>query len=179
MSELNKYILLDAARMGEDILKAKDMNSDSRSLFQGKKDAKRLLNVAPQIFQFDDKPDFISWYFENGWGNSWGIIVYSSESIKSLQKHFQKFIDVITEDGKEYYLRFYDPRVLRVFLPTCDAQQLIEFFGPINYFICEDKDGISGLVFSIQDEILNIEKISKEDIILFIPKVKRKKFWFY
>jgi hypothetical protein len=32
------------------------------------------------------------------------------------------------------YFRFYDPRVLQAFLPTCTAEQLNGFFGPISRF---------------------------------------------
>jgi hypothetical protein len=45
---------------------------------------------------------------------------------------------VKTEDGKELYFRFYDPRVLRVFLPTCSPRETTGFFGPIKSFLLED-----------------------------------------
>jgi hypothetical protein len=43
-------------------------------------------------------------------------------------------------DGKLLYFRFYDPRVLRRFLPTCDAEQLRQLFGPIDAFVMEGDD---------------------------------------
>jgi hypothetical protein len=35
------------------------------------------------------------------------------------------------------YFRFYDPRVLRSFLPTCTEPECAEFFGPIGRFVME------------------------------------------
>ncbi len=49
------------------------------------------------------------------------------------------------------YFRFYDPRVLRIFLPTCDRSQILEFFGPVKIFICEDEDPEHILLFSHQN----------------------------
>jgi hypothetical protein len=39
------------------------------------------------------------------------------------------------------YFRFYDPRVLRIFLPTCDQDQLLTFFGRIRSFWTENESG--------------------------------------
>ncbi len=41
------------------------------------------------------------------------------------------------EDGDEFYFRFYDPRVLKTFLPRCDNQHIEEFFGPIKFIFVE------------------------------------------
>jgi len=42
--------------------------------------------------------------------------------------------------GKDMYFRFYDPRVLRVFLPTCTPEELSDFFGPIAGFLIESAE---------------------------------------
>jgi hypothetical protein len=59
-----------------------------------------------------------------------------------LYKHLRKFLIVQSEEGKEMYFRYYDPRVLRVFLPTCEPAQLKEFFGPIEAFLAENEQGL-------------------------------------
>ncbi len=43
------------------------------------------------------------------------------------------------EQGKSLLFRFYDPRALRVFLPTCSAQEVRQFFGPVASFHVEDE----------------------------------------
>jgi hypothetical protein len=44
---------------------------------------------------------------------------------------------VRTEDGTRLIFRYYDPRVLRVYLPTCRPAELETFFGPIDAFLTE------------------------------------------
>ncbi len=36
--------------------------------------------------------------------------------------------------------RYYDPRVLRVYLPTCLAPELRTVFGPVRRFLLESED---------------------------------------
>ena len=178
MDRKNKYVLLDAARMEEEIETAKGMNPEFDSLYRGRSE-ENLASVAPYIFSLNRGSEFEQWYFEKGWGDSWGILVYSDEDLKTLHKHFRKFLMVQKEDGEELYFRFYDPRVLRIFLPTCDQLQLRELFGPVDFFICEDEEPLTGLVFSFEDKLLKTEKISKEMAINFEPGEKKRKFTFF
>jgi len=46
-----------------------------------------------------------------------------------MRQHFRRFITVHDESGKPLLFRYYDPRVLRTFLPTCNAKELAEIFG--------------------------------------------------
>ena len=108
------YILLDAARLADEINRAKELNPNFDSLYRGQSE-ESLASVAPYIFQVEKGEEFERWYFEKGWGDSWGVLVFSNEDMKSLHKHFRKFLMVKTEDGEELYFRFYDPRVLRIF----------------------------------------------------------------
>lgn len=172
------YILLDAARLDDEINRAKELNPNFDSLYRGQSE-ESLASVAPYIFQAEKGEEFERWYFEKGWGDSWGVLVFSNEDMKSLHKHFRKFLMVKTEDGEELYFRFYDPRVLRIFLPTCDKDQLKEFFGLVNYFICEDEDSGFGIVFSFQDGLLKQERITKEMVLVYEPEVKKRKFSFF
>ena len=42
------------------------------------------------------------------------------------------------EGGQEYFFRYYDPRVLRKYLPTCTPEEVRSFFGPVRSFIAEN-----------------------------------------
>jgi hypothetical protein len=172
-------MIYDSARMEAEIINAKDLNNKFCSLFLGFKQEKSLSGVAPYIFQINTGDTIDEWYFEKGWGDSWGVILFSGENLKYLAKHFRNFLIVKTEEGEELYFRFYDPRVLRIFLPTCDQQQLKEFFGPVDYFICEDEDPMFGLVFDLDHGKLNTIRISSEQVISFKPEEKKKKFSFF
>ncbi|MEZ4455202.1 MAG: DUF4123 domain-containing protein [Gemmatimonadales bacterium] len=65
-------------------------------------------------------------------GQSAGVAIVSDAEPEALRTHFRRFLMVATEAGQTLYFRFYDPRVLRIFLPTCDAEQLATFFGPVD-----------------------------------------------
>jgi hypothetical protein len=56
---------------------------------------------------------------------------------EEIRHHFRKFLMVQIENGQEVYFRFYDPRVLREFLPTPIDQELQVFFGPVEQFLIE------------------------------------------
>ena len=43
-------------------------------------------------------------------------------------------------EHKKVLFRFYDPRVLRVFLPTCTPKEVLEFFGPIKRYVLEGEE---------------------------------------
>jgi hypothetical protein len=160
----NKFLVLDAARLKQNLDEAKVLNASCISLYTGEMEA-QLENVFPFLFRFDDQPAFADWYFKNGWGQSWGVILYSEYDIQKTADHLKKNILVNTENGKDYFFRFYDPRVLRVFLPTCNTKQLKEFLGPTERFICEDIDPDFGLVFTFEENNLVTTRINKEDIL--------------
>ncbi len=133
------YILLDAARMEAAIEKAQELNPRFDSLYRGRSE-EDLSAVAPFLFAYQPQSEFANWFMENGWGNSWGVLMKTHVPQVELHRHFRKFLIIGTEDKQELYFRFYDPRVLRIFLPTCNKEQLKEFFGPIDYFVIEDEN---------------------------------------
>jgi hypothetical protein len=170
----NELILLDACILSENLDTAKAKCLLYRSLYKGSI-GEALADLAPYLFDFSDAPDFRKWYMENGWGNAWGIMMQSTLPFEETYRHFRKFLLVKTEEGEELYFRFYDPRVLRVFLPTCDAAQLKDFFGPVDYFICEDEDAAFGLVFSFEHGLLKTTKVPKQNF-FDTERAKRKFF---
>lgn len=140
------------------------MNPVFDSLYRGRSE-ESLSVVAPYLFLFQHKTDFINWYMAKGWGDSWGVLIKSPYPLDELHKHFRKFLIVGTEDNQQLYFRFYDPRVMRIFLPSCDTQQLREFFGPIEYFVMEDADKNFALKCWLQNGILHSQKIKLNDFV--------------
>ena len=149
--------------MGDRINEAKELNPIHDSLYRGGSDAS-LSAVAPYIFRFGDSQSFSTWYMESGWGDSWGVLLKCSLPMPEVHRHFRKFLLVKTEDDRELYFRFYDPRVLRIFLPTCDAAQIREFFGPVDYFVLEDEDPASAMRFWHENGVLKSQTFSKADL---------------
>jgi len=162
---LHKFLLLDAARLKQNLDEAKALNSSGVSLYSGEMET-QLENAFPFLFSFEDRSEFADWYFKNGWGQSWGVLLHSEYDMQRTANHLKKNILVNTENGKDYFFRFYDPRVMRIFLPTCNAKQLKEFFGPVEQFICEDKDPEMGLSFSIEENQLKTEHKKLSEILV-------------
>lgn len=155
----SNYIVLDAARMGMDMETAKELNPDFKCLYQGKTELE-LAGVAPFLFTYTSNSEFKQWFEKFSIGNSWGVLFHSHLPFSEIYKHCRRFLIVKNEGEQEIYFRFYDPRVLRIFLPTCNRVQLKEFFGPINSFILEDEDPNTILQFTFDNIRLNCNRIS-------------------
>jgi hypothetical protein len=52
--------------------------------------------------------------------------------------------------GEIVLFRFYDPRVWRIYLPTCSFPELEKWFDGIDEYRCEDADGIETLSYSLK-----------------------------
>ncbi|MDI6766167.1 MAG: DUF4123 domain-containing protein [Bacteroidota bacterium] len=166
------FCIVDGSQLGEQLKEARSLSKESTSLYRGVS-KEELEEVGPYLCNVNT--EFYKWIFENGWGKSDGIFISAQVSFAELYKHFRHFLIVQDEDGNKLYFRFYDPRVLRVFLPTCTTQQLKEFFGPIDMFIVEDSDSKFALLFSLENGLLkkDIVDLTREDKITF-PKPEKK-----
>lgn len=98
-----------------------------------------LARAAPYLVRLGAASAFTD-VFREAWGRSWGILVRASADIDELRRHFMKLNVVRGPDGRRLLFRYYDPRVLRVFLPTCDREQLAETFGPVQELVVEGED---------------------------------------
>lgn len=157
------YIILDPAIIESAMATPMELNSAHLALYTGGPD-EEIAEVGPYIFTSEKDTPFEKWFINEGWGNSWGIMLKSEYPLVESCKHFQKFLIVKTEEGEYLDFRFNDPRVLRIFLPTCDENQLREFFGPIEQFICEDEDPGFALVFSFEKNTLKTQRITTESL---------------
>jgi Domain of unknown function (DUF4123) len=130
------YAILDGARTFDIPFRLRSANVAHDSLYEGR--SKEVLwHVAPYLVYGAQDAAFFHWVLEQGWGDSWGIFLTSQASLEDLHRHFRHFLLVKTEDDRELFFRFYDPRVLRVFLPTCAPEGAMAFFGPVSCYLME------------------------------------------
>lgn len=153
------YAVLDAARDGMIYQRLVESDTEKVCLFIGDQ-ARKLAGVAPYLVGLSERSPFTQWILEHGWGKSWGIFAESDATFIELRHHFRSFLKVINEeDGKTLFFRYYDPRVLRVFLPTCDQTQLLTLFGPVNrYYVEAEKEN------TLIQYMLSEEKLVQEEI---------------
>jgi hypothetical protein len=106
-----------------------------------------MAEVAPYLVHLEASSEFTTWVLTQGWGEHWGIFAIASADLFEMRQHFRRFLTVYDANGKPLLFRYYDPRVLRVYLPTCNAEELATVFGPVLSFICEDESPNSALRF--------------------------------
>lgn len=145
---LDVYVLLDAAR-DEAILPAiQGCGLEVDCLFSGVMPAE-LARLAPYLVRLRRSSPFPGWLAEHAWRQSWGVFLQATGDRPMVRKHLQSLLLVRTEQGRELYFRYYDPRVLRAYLPTCTAQELQHLFGPVRSFFAESEDGATLLQYSL------------------------------
>ena len=132
------YALLDAACEPSVLKVLFESKEQYQSLFEGQQGA-QLAHFAPYLVRLPAESPFIASLVEQGWGKNWGIFVTCQETLEDLRRHFRHFLMVKLPDRKQAYFRFYDPRVLRLYLPTCTAEEIRLIFGPIKYYLMEDE----------------------------------------
>lgn len=170
MQQFN-YLIIDAAIAEGNINAAIALNKNYRCLLKGKSE-EELESVAPYLFAINKQIiDFPNWFFGVGFNKNWGILALSNAGFEDMYNHFRKHIIVVNDDKQEVFFRFYDPAVLRMFLPSADVQQLRAFFGPVSTFIVEDEDEGFVLKFTLFNEQLQTTKITKEE---FFENIKKE-----
>ena len=134
------FALLDAAR-DEGVLRAIIQSGfEYQCLFAGRLDPV-LQAASPYIVRLLPDSPACQRLVELAWGQAWGLFVAARATLYEVRRHLRTLLRVQTQDHKYLLFRYYDPRVLRSFLPTCDGEQLRQIFGPIERFDLEAEDG--------------------------------------
>lgn len=150
---LNIYAILDGASIPELQHRLYEMQPPQVCLYRGELDAD-LAEVAPYLVQLSCGTRFTSWLLGECWGRHWGVFVNSPFSLVEMRKHFRRFLTVHDEAGNPMIFRFYDPRVLAKFLPTCEAEELTEVFAKVKHLYAESSAGENLVKMEISDEQL-------------------------
>lgn len=130
------FAVLDGASV-PDLLDRLDRDRpEYECLYRGEL-APDMAEVAPYLVKLERGSEFTQWTIERGWGRHWGIFAVTRADLRALRRHFRRFLVVHDSDGKPLYFRYYDPRVLRAFLPTCTHEELADVFGPVIAFLVE------------------------------------------
>ncbi|HEX8200656.1 MAG TPA: DUF4123 domain-containing protein, partial [Isosphaeraceae bacterium] len=133
------YALLDAARAPDVLLALRGSGEEYQSLYEGPR-GDELADFAPYLVALPTGSPLCATLVRAGWGRGRGVFLTCPEPFAVVRKHFRHFLLVQSEDGRTLYFRFYDPRVLRLFLPTCNPPETAAFFGPIGAFLMEADD---------------------------------------
>ena len=138
-SWLKVWAVLDSARDRRIFPAIIDTYLNKKCLYRGDLSSE-LQMTAPYLVELDRDDRFTRYIINQGWGNSWGIFFRSDAGMERLRRHLREFLVVQDQRGKRLIFRYYDPRVLRVYLPTCLTRELQTVFGPIASFLMEGED---------------------------------------
>ncbi len=141
------YALLDAAREPSVLKVIFESKEEYQSLYEGAAGA-QLTHFAPYLVRIPPKSPLLDTLVQQAWAKSWGVYLTCGQPLKDLRTHFRHFLTVKLPDGKQVSFRYYDPRVLRLFLPTCNVEEITQFFGPVKHFLVEAEDPSLALQFT-------------------------------
>lgn len=147
------YGVVDAARALELAEAARDRSDFTRwhgTLMRGPL-APFVQHVAPHLVEIDIDTSYVD-AWAGSLGQAAGILLISSAAPAELIAHLRTLFVVTDDGGEQYSFRFYDPRVTRLFLPTCDETQVREFFGPVRLVIVESTQRGTLLVYNAGGE---------------------------
>ena len=136
------YGIIDGARCPDLVSEAEnDFGLRPRSLFLPELWAE-LREVSPYVVEIDPARGYLARWAAR-FGTSAGVLLISGADGMTVREHLRRTFVVTDETGQEFFFRYYDPRVLRPFLPTCSSAQMDEFFGPVDEFAVESDDATS------------------------------------
>lgn len=140
------YAAVDAARDPRLLARVREEQAPARCLFHGV--PPEVQAASPWLVDLTDHDGLCSWLVELGLGRSFGLFLASEAPLDALERHCRTFLRVRREDGRTLLFRWWDPRVLRVYLPTCTPAELDHVFGPVATFWAEERDPDLLLCFS-------------------------------
>ena len=148
--ETQVYAILDGAAIPNLLPSLEANEAEYLCLYRGELDPE-LAATAPYLVVLKPKTALTKWVL-SGFGQHWGIFAVTSSNRRDMRKHFRKFLMVYDLDGKPLYFRYYDPRVLRIYLPTCNSEETQMVFGPVMAYFLEGEEDTSLLRFVATNE---------------------------
>ncbi len=159
----NLFGIVDSARNDEVFRYLVIGDVQYKSLFQDTMDIQSF-GVSGFLVECKKESQLFQWMTSEAWGDSFSIFFTSKSSYDELFSHFQKFNRVFLEGDDVVLFRYYDPRVLRTYLPTCNKEEIEIFFGAVRNFFAESEE----------PEVINVfkqDKAANEDF-LFVSSYK-------
>jgi hypothetical protein len=89
--------------------------------------------AAPYLVQLDPEDKFTNYLGKNLHRNV-AVFLECDKTLAEVRHHLRSFLTVKDPSGRKMLFRYYDPRVLRVYLPTCTTLEMQTVFGPVKRF---------------------------------------------
>jgi hypothetical protein len=153
------YAILDGAMVKQLPDWFEERDAPFACLFPGESDP-MVLTRAPWLVRAEPGSEAMAWILQEGWARNWGMftVVPRDTPFDAVLDHFRKFLQVRLPDERLVFFRFYDPRVQRLFLPSCDHAQSFELFGLPLAWICEGENGDALLTHTLHGSAVKVKK---------------------
>jgi len=96
---------------------------------------------SPYLLEVDPASPLMKAWSARGRGQNWGLFVRSPLPRERLLQRLRTFNMAQLPDGRTVLFRWWDPRVFRVYLPTCEGQELSPWFNGVEEYLCENEEG--------------------------------------
>jgi len=141
-SKNDVYAVVDGASLPGLLAKLEEHEPKNTCLFRGELPFD-LAEAAPYLVKLEKDKKFTKWLVNESIEEP--CCIYAQTTITDdfiqLRKHFRSFLRVKSEEGKNLLFRYYDPRVMNTYLPTCTPEDNeIIFDGIETYLMFSDKD---------------------------------------
>ena len=144
------YTVLDGASFSNLASELNHHKAEYACLYRGELEADIAL-VAPYLVSLPPEANITHWVLKQIGRNNPGIFIHTRVPVYELRKHLRTFLMIKDQNNQQVYFRYYDPRVLRSYIPSCNAEEKKTLFGPVNHYFAEDKEGKLLLTFSLND----------------------------
>jgi hypothetical protein len=120
-----------------------------------------LARSAPYLVPVEHAERLIEAWRRTGLGQSWGIFLRSGEEQARLRQRLRTFNQAKLPDGRVVLFRWWDPRVFRVYMPTCNADDLALWFAIVDEYLCENIDGDAFTIYRKRTGTLALEEAER------------------
>lgn len=160
------YAIVDGARAPRILDMLQTIALESTCLFSGPL-SPALQRAAPYLVQLSPDTPPTHRLLEQCWEAGWIILIVTPAyvTLMQLRRHVRTLLRVRDENGHVFMFRFFDPRVLRTYLPTCTASEAARFFGPITAFVCQSECHGIPLTFSRERLPRDDERLPTTDLV--------------
>jgi len=141
-SKNDVYAVADGALLPGLLAKLEEHEPKNTCLFRGELPFD-LAEAAPYLVKLEKDNEFSDWLLNESVEEPCCIYAQTTviDDFIQLRKHFRSFLRVKSPEDKNLLFRYYDPRVMKTYLPTCTPEDNeIIFNGIESYLIFNDMD---------------------------------------
>lgn len=156
-SDLFVYAVLDAAQSSDIPVTLEGFGCEYRCLFDGQV-GDDLSTVAPYLVRLTRYSDVWDWFFTEGFGKQWGIVIRTDMTLPRLKAHLKRFLRVELEDGEKIYFKFYRPEHFAAYIMSFERKQQNAIMSRLERVFCEDEtapDFLRSFVMNGEGELVS------------------------